>query len=247
MSFFGDLAKGALFATPILGKAVYGFYQNHEAEKGLKELNKTPYPTYLTGQQVNEQANAMNPTGYTAAERANFFGALARKNNAQYRLAKDSNPSLSGAIQAGINFGNTGALLNFSGQDAAIRRNNLSRLESLIRGQANLNTGSQIQRRQQQEQAYGQAAQAGIQNIATAGDELLNVGMAFATGGFGGIGGKSGGVTAGVPAGVTAPAPIAGSYIAPSMESFMQTNVSPYTTPYVDETNFPYNNQFRPY
>lgn len=181
-------------AVPLIlggAKALYGLYQSNKANKALDELNKTPYPKYLTGQDIYGQADAM-ATGFTPQERAAAQGGLNRLATQRYRTASDRNPTLSGAIQAGTNYGSIQGTLGLAAQDAQLRRQNLQQLIGLIGGQANRQTGSDIDRRNAQEQAYGQAAQQGVENIfgaaTDASNMLFSYGMNKEFGGLGGFG-----------------------------------------------------------
>ena len=154
-------------AVPLVlqgAKALYGLFQSNKANKALDELNKTPYPEFATGQEIYGEADKM-ATGFSPSEMASAQNSMNRLNNQRYRLGVDRSPTLGGVIQAGTNFGSVAGTLDLAARDAQARRQNLNQLISLIGGQKNLKTQSEIQRRQQEEAAYGGAAQQGVENI----------------------------------------------------------------------------------
>lgn len=124
-----------------------------QAKQGIAELEKDPYAKFKTGQDIYNQANQL-ATGLTSKEIANEQQGYNRLANQRYRLGVAKNPSLSGAVQAGVNYGSVQNNLGLAAQDAAARRQSLHSLISLISGQSN----NQTQNIQQQMEAYGQAA-----------------------------------------------------------------------------------------
>lgn len=166
----------SLLGSP--GKIIYGIQQSNEAEKALKELNKQKYPSYMTAEQINQKAEGL-AQGYSAIERANFFGSLARLNTQRYRTAVARNPTLSGVINAGINYGSTAAIQGFEASGAALRRQNVARLENLFSRQDQLNTGVLLDKRLRTEQALGAQQQAGTKNAFSGVQDVKNTIMSI--------------------------------------------------------------------
>lgn len=158
-------------------KSLYGLFQSSNAQSKLKELEAQPLPKYLTGQEIYNQANN-SAAGLSFGERANAENRLGVLNNTRYQLAKDRNPSFSNAIQSAVNYGSIQGTLGLEAQDQQARRSSLNQLIGLIGGQSNRQVGSDLQRRQMQEQALGAQGQAGVQNVFTglegAGSMLYN-------------------------------------------------------------------------
>lgn len=152
---------------------VLGYIQQRNARKALEKLNRTPLPKYaLTNEVQNSinEADRMRGQGYTTAETNAYQQNAASQNNLAYNRAFNQAPTLSNAIQAGIQSNNLNAQLKLAAMDAQMRRNNIMYSDQL-RGQtqniANLNTGAELQRRNMAEQNWGKAGQAGYNNLLT--------------------------------------------------------------------------------
>jgi hypothetical protein len=140
-------------------------------------------PTFAT----MRDAEAAVRQGYSAEEKAAFQGQLARSQNQGYRLATQSNPNLAGAVTAGMNYANIGAMADFASRDAAMRR---QKQEAFLR-RSDLETQRQLSEKQMRLQQFGRAysdAQTDISNALGAGlTGLTNVFTAYQ----GKAGGKS--------------------------------------------------------
>jgi len=195
---------------PLAGMAfnvVHGLVQQNQARKGLNSLVKPQgYNTTPEQQQSYERAQKDAMSGYSAQERAAYLSNLASRNNAGYsRAMKFGGNGLAGAIQAGVNYGNSKALNDFAANDAQLRRSNVRYADSrgdVISGQRNRNTQLKNQEYNQAAQAYGGAIKAGKENVFNA----VNLFSALNPMALGGIGGGAasrmgGGITssAGMP------------------------------------------------
>lgn len=158
------------FFAPL--KALYGVYQARQASKALRKLGSEPEPTYRDPNSILAEAEAKTPTGYSGQEKAAFMSNLARLNNQKYRVASQTNPNMASNINAGIQYGNLGALNEFAKNDAALRRSKVDRLFSGITQTDVRNTSNAIQNRRMLQQQYGQAYQAGIGNIFNLFDQI---------------------------------------------------------------------------
>lgn len=149
-------------AGVLVGSALYNAIsagsRKRKAEKGLKALaNKRPQYATL------EEAEAMIKEGYGAEEKSAFQQQLQRSQNQAYNLAIQRNPNLAGAVGAGLNYANIGAMSDFASRDAALRRQR----QQLYLQRRDTETERQIREKQMMEQQYGlayQQAQADISN-----------------------------------------------------------------------------------
>jgi hypothetical protein len=150
------------YATAIMlaGTAIYSGIEANDrkqkAKKGIERLKKMQ-PKYRTAQDIQFEAENAIRSGYSPSERANFQQSMTRRANQARRTATDRNPNLSGAINAGINYGSIQGELGFAAQDAALRRQRVSEYVGRITGQSNAQTGADITSKMQQEIAYGNA------------------------------------------------------------------------------------------
>ncbi len=140
-----------------------------QALEGIAQLEKLPESNFSTGEQIYGRANNL-ATGLTPQEIANEEQGYNRLANERYRLGVAKNPSLSGAVNAGVNYGSVQNTLGLAAQDAAARRNSLHSLISLIGNQANRQTGKILDA----ERAYGQAASDQSYNQTNAVNNLTN-------------------------------------------------------------------------
>lgn len=178
---------------PLVGTAfnvVHGLVQQAQAKKGLNSLVKPQgYNVTPEQQQSYDRAQKDAMSGYSAQERAAYLSNLASRNNAGYsRALKFGGNGLAGAIQAGVNYGNSKALNDFAANDAQLRRSNIRYADSrgdVISGQRNRNTQLQNQEYNQAAQAYGGAIKAGKENVFNS----LNLFSALNPMALGGIGG----------------------------------------------------------
>jgi len=181
----------------------HGLYQQSQARKGLNSLVK-PQGYNITPEQQQSYGRAQKDamSGYSAQERAAYLSNMASRNNAGYsRALKFGGNGLSGAIQAGVNYGNSKALNDFAANDAQLRRSNVRYADSrgdVISGQRNRQTQLKNQEYNQAAAAYGGAIKAGKENVFNA----VNLFTALNPMALGGIGkvkdpNLGGGVTTG--------------------------------------------------
>lgn len=149
-----------------------GLFEGFEGLRGLNKLSQTPYPQFTESPELRSaytRAESMTGRGYTPEETAAFRQNLAGQSAQRYQRATDmAGGGLSGAIQAGINYGNIKGLLNFAADDASLHRRNIQYADSIarqIQSQKNLITQGQIAHRNQMEQAYGGGLRRGLENI----------------------------------------------------------------------------------
>lgn len=146
--------------------------------KRLRELRKKQRPKFLTAQQIAEQADTMVTGGFTPQQQAAFYQSLNRGANAAYRRGVAQSPNLSSAIQAGLNYQQAGALVDFGAQDANIEQQKEREMRGLIQGQSNRQVQDELDYRDRMEMEYGNAVRDGWQNTVGAFDSASN---AFAT------------------------------------------------------------------
>lgn len=155
--------------------AAIGLAQSAVGFANLSKLSKQKLPMYQETPEMmasRARANQMAQGGFTTAEQNAFDSRMAQQGNQRYRLGvTQGGGNLSSAINAGINYGNIGAQQQFAAQDAQLQRQNIKYADSFsqyVQNLANMNTSYMQQRRAQQEQAAGGAAQTGLNNIAGA-------------------------------------------------------------------------------
>lgn len=170
-------------AAALAGVAIsaYGAYDANQkgkkAKESLEQWNKTNSQNFKTADQLQLEAEASTPSGYSPAEKAAFQQNMARRNNQVMRSATDRNPNLSGAVNAAINYGNIQGMLDFSARDAQLRRSMISEKIGINRGQSN----AQTQFNQNVAGQYGQAIQQQRENMTSS---LYNVANAAAAYGY---------------------------------------------------------------
>ena len=173
------------------GISIYGAVDAKSKEKKAKsELdawNKSHPQDFRTAKEIQQEAELSTPSGFSPAEKAAFQQNMTRRSNASRRMATDRNPNLSGAVNAAINYGNIQGLVNFSAQDAQLRRQMIAQKTGLIQGQSN----AQTRYNQQVAGQYGQAIQQQAENFT---NSLYNVANSAAAYGYysGGSGAKTG-------------------------------------------------------
>lgn len=222
-------------------------YKAHKAQKELQKQERPNYSISPEMQNAYQRAEGMTSRGFTGAEEAAFKANLGQSTNTAYRQAMDqSGGGMSQAVLGGLNARNVGALNQFAGQDAALRRDNIRYSDSLagqLQGQTNLATGEDIRYRLMMEQAYGQAVQ---QNVNQA-QSSLNYGGAMASGqDWSQMGKKDNTPTYSTGgAGANPPPPSADMYKAPAQQTYSVTGVSqqwpnPYQGPVMQQQQGPY-------
>jgi len=162
----------AIMGATALWKLGSGIHQKSKAKKELAKLDAEGLPTFLSGEQINERANAAVTGGFSPQERSNFFNALNRGANQAYRKSVGHSPNLSTAIQSGLNYQQGGAIAEFGAKDADLRESKVQNMRSVIGNQDNQNTSAAWNWRMAREQAWGGAMRDGRQNMANAFDTL---------------------------------------------------------------------------
>lgn len=147
---------GAIIAGSAIYSAVDASQRRKKAQQGIDRLKKMQ-PQFRDAASIQAEAEQKITTGYSPSEIAAFQQSLNRRSNQARRLATDRNPNLSGAIGAGINYGNIGANLQFAAQDASLKRQRQNDYISRITGQSNAQTQADIMSKRDQEIAYGNA------------------------------------------------------------------------------------------
>lgn len=179
MAFGGS---SAMKSNPWTGIAftTLGGIQTAIALKKLKELDKKGVPKFAATDELNnsiKDADAMRGIGFTAPETAAYQSRISRSQNTGFERGKEMAPSLTSAIQAGINYANEEAQLNFAAKDAELNRSNIRYSDTLRRMKqtiADRNTEVDIGEFKGKQQAYGQAMQAGINNAMYGVTSLAN-------------------------------------------------------------------------
>lgn len=250
------LAASAIIGAGIgVYNAVQSSQDKKKAERELDSWERTHPQDFKTGQQIYTEAASATPTGFSPQETAAFQQNLARRSNQARRMATDRNPNLSPAINAAINYGNIGALVNFSAQDAQLRRQLISEKVGLIRGQSN----AQTQFNQNVSAQYGQAIQQQKENLTNSLYNVANSAAAYGyyTGGTGtGTGGNRTMGTTTTAAGTTAPPasspnPVGGDQWAANLYGNPAGRYQPYGNYAIGQTTqrptTPPSNQLPPY
>ncbi len=163
---------GLSLALP-LAQMIYGGFQSIKANKELKKLGNqdisykgTPDSRYLLGL---TRDNAQH--GYSAAEKAAFLQTVAGNTARSYRLGMNrAGNSMSNAIGASNQIANSNAMNQFAAQDAQLQRSNQGVYAGQVaadQNRANQNTSMEFQQNNMGQRAYGQAANMGVNNIAT--------------------------------------------------------------------------------
>lgn len=180
-----------MFAATTAANLIHSLSEQSQAKKGLVNL-KEPAGYGVTPEQQHsyDRAEKLAMNGYSPEEKAAFAQNMAQRSNQAYHKAMTfGGNGLAGAIQAGINYGNTGALTNFAAQDAALKRQNIHYADSVgnqITQQKNKNTALQWQNYNNQAQAYGHALKSSKENFF---NSLNLFGSSFPTLGGGLVGG----------------------------------------------------------
>ena len=149
------IAMGAMTAYNVVDALV----RRRKAQKALDTLKKTAMPQFRSAQDIQREAESSVRSGFSPEEKAGFQQSLARRTQAAYRQATQTNPNLASAVSAGINYGNVGALTQFATEEGRARRAKTSEMAGRITQQSNYQTQQALQQRYQKEQAYGLAKQ----------------------------------------------------------------------------------------
>lgn len=233
-------------ALPI-AQTLYGAFQTIQANKRLKRLRNENIEYKATPETQNilgvAASNARH--GFTEAEKAAVFQNFAAQAAKSYRLgmARAGN-SMSNAIAASNAIANSGNFNNFAAQDANQQRQNQQIYNNLVaqdQRRADMNTEMAYRNNVMAQQAYGQAGKQGVDNI------MSGIQMGSMLGGNASGLGKTGAKGA-ILGGVNQSSGWSNNAVQkPSLESFIQQNVSPYNAAEYP-VDAPYNNQiFAPY
>ncbi len=177
--------------TNLPGMAI-SLYETIKGAQNLNALNNTPYPEYGVGNELQgayNNAQSMAKMGFTPQERAAFTSSQGQGSATNAYYATKMGGGLGSAIQGGLNAQNIDSNNKFAGQDAALHRQNIEyagSLASQMQNQENIKTQADIQRRNQQEQAWGGAMNSGLTGLGNSAigglswGSLLNTGMKLA-------------------------------------------------------------------
>lgn len=160
------MAAAALLAVPAAAKAAYGIYQDVTASKRLKNLGDRP-SLEITPEMQRSYQEAEREAGYgfSPQEKTSFFQRQKRRANALYsRALPMAGGGLSQAINAAVLSGNIQENLDFTAQDAALRRDKRRYADArgdIISNQRNRIAQEKINYRNMVEQALGMAKQQG--------------------------------------------------------------------------------------
>ena len=112
----------------------YQFIKSEQDRKKYEKLNAPAYSENAAMTQSRIRAEQMAKAGFTPVQRAAFFQNIARLDNSRYQKATQvGGGNLAQTVNAGINYGNIGALNNFAGQDAQLQRQNIQYADSFAK------------------------------------------------------------------------------------------------------------------
>jgi len=107
-------------------KLIGGLRREAEAKKGIRELEKTPFPETEVSPELRAsqiRAEGLATEGFSAEETAAFQQGQSRLGAARFRRATDvGGGEFSQAIAAGIGYGDIGANLDFAASGAQLKR-----------------------------------------------------------------------------------------------------------------------------
>lgn len=121
---------------------------------------------------AHQRAEQMANTGYSASEIADYMGRLTNLNAQKYSLATSRGGGLNQWINAGINYGNVNGLNSFAAANSQKKQANQRYADSFaqqFQNIDNMNTNLGWQNYNREQQAFGGALQAGINNVALGG------------------------------------------------------------------------------
>lgn len=112
----------------------YGFIK---ADQMRKKYNRQAVPQYTEDPSMTasrRRAEESAKFGYSPEQRSSFFNNLSRLNNSrQIRALSAGGGNASAAVNAGINYGNIGALNTYAMNDAALHRSNIQYADAFSR------------------------------------------------------------------------------------------------------------------
>lgn len=162
----------AISAAPAVGGAIYSEIKAGKARRGLRALQSQPIEQYSedpaqTAARLRANSDAQH--GFSSAENANWQQQSAALANQRFRMASArSDGSMTGGINAAINYGSIHGINEHAAQDAQRKFANVRYADSFAQHLQNLrdrNTGVTIGHRDRAEQAFGMAAQQQDQNM----------------------------------------------------------------------------------
>lgn len=150
----------------------FGAFQSALAITKLLQLQKQGVQEFTPGAPLMKaygRAVDMANAGFTPQETAAFIDNLYKNNATQYRLAVGrSGGSFAGQVQGGIDYGNVSAFGTFATNDAMLHRKNIG-IENALAGELqniqDKNTQAKISAHMAEQNAWGQALSAGINNV----------------------------------------------------------------------------------
>lgn len=170
-----------------LGSLVLGGVQAAQGLYGLNQVSKMPMPKFgiaPEAQAAYDTAKQQAQYGYAPEQKAAFQQDISRASNTRFQRGVDmAGGNLAGAINAGINSSNLGALNQFASQDAQLQQQKqryVGQLAGGFQSAQDRQTNLELQRRNAIEQAYGGALKAGLNNA------IGSLNLTQALGGFGG-------------------------------------------------------------
>ena len=174
--------QGMSAGTAVGGGATMalGFVQAIKGFSELNKLDKNGIPKFRLNQDMLNsigEADAMRGTGFTAAEMAAIKNRLTTSQATGFQKAADVSPNLVNVIQAGINYTNNQVQLDIASKDASLRRENIRYSDSLRKYKqdvTNMNTSQAIKNYYMKQEAYGKAAQVGMNNVIEGGTILAD-------------------------------------------------------------------------
>ena len=167
--------KTSALTGGLVGSAVgvgAGLYQTLWANKQINKLNSQPAPNYEISPELQasySEAQSNKNIGLTSEEKTAFQANLNRGSATNlYNATKMGGGNLATSLEGAVSSENLGAYDKLAATDADMRRQNLQQyyqMSGQMQNQKNLISQQKIQYREQQEQVYGQALQAGLSNL----------------------------------------------------------------------------------
>lgn len=149
-----------------------GLYQYFDSRKKLKELIAQGVPQFGEDAAMRDArllANNEARYGFSPEQKAAAEQGRSRVNNTRYNRAINlAGGNLAGAINAGVNYSNVGAVNEFAAKDAALQQQKQRYANTFaqnLQSLKNQNSSNAYNYHNQAEQALGHAQQAGLNNI----------------------------------------------------------------------------------
>lgn len=148
-----------------------GIFRTAKADSERKKLLKKPLAKFSEVPELaasRARANEMAQRGFTAEENAAYDQDYARSQNTAYSRAMNTAPNMAGAINAGINYGNTAAINQRSVADAQLHRQNIRYADTFsnyLQDLNNRNIAEQLNMTKAAFGAIGEGKREGINDI----------------------------------------------------------------------------------